>query len=126
MEMDKLNIGNMKLEKVYFGIQRELGNAQEIECIDLQDLRGKIVATFKTAVWAEDAGRQFVVFPADWWQAVKERWFPAWALRRWPVKYQRWTLDVKVLYLDFKYALPDQPRNWKVVHQDVDFLTKRA
>lgn len=28
--------------------------------------------------------------PADWWQAVKERWFPEWALRRWPVRYQEW------------------------------------
>ena len=22
--------------------------------------------------------------PADWWAAFKERWYPAWALRRWP------------------------------------------
>ncbi len=25
-------------------------------------------------------------YPADWWQAFKERFFPAWAKRRWPVK----------------------------------------
>jgi hypothetical protein len=25
-------------------------------------------------------------YPADWWQAFKERWFPAWALKRWPAK----------------------------------------
>lgn len=25
-------------------------------------------------------------WPADWWQAFKERWFPMWALRRWPVR----------------------------------------
>lgn len=23
--------------------------------------------------------------PADWWQAVRERWCPRWWLRRWPV-----------------------------------------
>ena len=28
-------------------------------------------------------------WPATWWDAVKERWYPKWALRRWPVKYQR-------------------------------------
>jgi hypothetical protein len=28
-------------------------------------------------------------FPLTWWDAVKERWFPAWALRRWPVRYRR-------------------------------------
>ena len=27
-----------------------------------------------------------VEVPADWWQALKERWFPRWALRRWPAR----------------------------------------
>lgn len=26
-------------------------------------------------------------YPADWWQAVKERWFPQWLLSRYPVEY---------------------------------------
>ena len=26
-------------------------------------------------------------WPSDWWQAFKDRWFPKWALRRWPVHY---------------------------------------
>jgi hypothetical protein len=28
-------------------------------------------------------------WPQDWWQAFRERWFPAWWLNRWPVKYKR-------------------------------------
>lgn len=27
-----------------------------------------------------------VSFPCDWWQHFKQRWFPAWALVRWPVR----------------------------------------
>jgi hypothetical protein len=27
-----------------------------------------------------------VSFPANWWQHFKQRWFPAWALDRWPVR----------------------------------------
>lgn len=27
-------------------------------------------------------------WPSDWWQAFKERWFPKWWLKRWPVNYQ--------------------------------------
>lgn len=34
-----------------------------------------IVSSYSPASW-----------PADWWQAVKARWFPQWALRRWPVR----------------------------------------
>ena len=26
-------------------------------------------------------------YPSDWWQALKERWFKPWMLRRWPVRY---------------------------------------
>lgn len=32
-------------------------------------------------------------WPADWWQAVRARWFPGWWLRRWPVKYERIQID---------------------------------
>lgn len=27
-------------------------------------------------------------WPADWWQAFRERWAPRWWLRRWPVRYK--------------------------------------
>lgn len=26
--------------------------------------------------------------PENWWEAFKERWFPDWILRRWPLKYK--------------------------------------
>jgi hypothetical protein len=32
-------------------------------------------------------------WPEDWWQAFKERWFPGWALKRWPVKYRTIHVD---------------------------------
>jgi hypothetical protein len=32
-------------------------------------------------------------YPRDWWQAFKERWFPAWAIRRWPVAYEHIDVD---------------------------------
>jgi len=27
-------------------------------------------------------------WPADWWQAFKERWFPRWLLKKYPVAYR--------------------------------------
>ena len=32
-------------------------------------------------------------FPADWWQALKERWFPGWMKARWPVEYKRYHVE---------------------------------
>jgi hypothetical protein len=39
--------------------------------------------------------RQSFVYPADWWQAVKERFAPRWFLRRWPVERIEHTLKVE-------------------------------
>lgn len=35
-------------------------------------------------------------WPADWWQAFRERWFPGWWLARRPVQYERIHVDKKI------------------------------
>ena len=45
-------------------------------------------------------------WPADWWQAVKQRWFPKWALRRWPAQEEVRRLTARELYP--KVELPDR------------------
>lgn len=37
-----------------------------------------------------------IQYPKDWWQHCKQRWSPAWALKRWPVKMTTVTLPAKV------------------------------
>lgn len=37
--------------------------------------------------WRGEAYR-IVRWPADWWQAIKDRFFPAWAKRKWPIVYE--------------------------------------
>jgi len=32
-------------------------------------------------------------WPANWWEALKDRWFPAWALRRWPIVWKEHHLN---------------------------------
>lgn len=39
-----------------------------------------------------------VKYPADWWEALKARWFPEWALKRWPARMARYTLEHKITY----------------------------
>lgn len=45
-------------------------------------------------------------YPTDWWEAVKARWFPRWALRRWPVRMTHIELVAQALYPDI--AIPDR------------------
>lgn len=35
-------------------------------------------------------------YPATWWDAFKERWFPGWARRKWPVNYRKIHIDEPV------------------------------
>lgn len=32
-------------------------------------------------------------YPLDWWQAIKERWFPKFALKWWPVRWHTFKID---------------------------------
>lgn len=50
-------------------------------------LVGQITAYVLECCHEEVAGEELV--PADWWQAFKARWFPVWALERWPVSHRR-------------------------------------
>ena len=36
--------------------------------------------------------------PDGWWEAFKERWFPGWALKRWPVKWKRFVVTTRVYH----------------------------
>jgi len=62
-------------------------------------------------VFGREVQRQECEWPRDWWQAFKERWYPAWAKRRWPVEYERFVITARELYPDI--SLP--PNQYKGV-----------
>lgn len=39
--------------------------------------------------------REYKEWPKDWWQAFRERWFPVWWLRRYPVKTDFIEIDIQ-------------------------------
>ena len=54
-----------------------------------------------------------IEYPADWWQAFKERWFPQWMINRWPIKYKR------VYINENQYAIcPHLTTEQKTVHYE--------
>ncbi len=34
-----------------------------------------------------------IEYPADWWQAIKARWLPGWAKRRWPLRMRHYEIN---------------------------------
>lgn len=52
-------------------------------------------------------------YPKDWWQAVKERWFPKWAKNKWPIKYV--VIDIS----ENKFAVcPHLPCDGSIMHYE--------
>jgi hypothetical protein len=47
-----------------------------------------------------------ISYPATWWDAVKDQFFPQWMLRRWPAKYKHHDIIVRELYP--RLSLPDE------------------
>lgn len=70
---------------------------------------GNLIRELRVAVYGkEHMDRHVVRFPADWWQAVKERFAPAWFRDRWPVVFTEIGVSLKELYPDIEPVLPDQ------------------
>ena len=61
-------------------------------------LADEIAIQVVQAVYGHDLEVIECRYPADWWQAFKERWFPAWAKERWSVLYRHYRLTAKELY----------------------------
>lgn len=49
-------------------------------------------------------------WPADWKEAIKDRFFPMWMRERWPIRYER--VSINALYPKLK--LPTEPVSWNV------------
>ena len=60
-----------------------------LECFVLQLSQKLLVDGFETVDVEEK-------WPADWWQACKERWLPNWLVRRFPVKYRTLSIHRKI------------------------------
>lgn len=91
------------LERMKFGLSTFISKELESFAIepDVQITRsigGNMVATLRQDVFGEQVLHETVRYPADWWQAFKERWFPVWLKRQFPVRYEEHEFDARFLY----------------------------
>lgn len=84
---------SLSLDRIKVGVQYYLSrhmldsmagslNARVVEDIEINDIGHQFVA------YVLGLGKEIEVveWPATWWEHLKQRWFPQWALRLWPVK----------------------------------------
>jgi len=89
---------SVELERLTYGMNFKVSRE-----VDAQYTDNYIAYQVRGYVWSQDAGKKVSFkYPADWWQAFKERWFHGWLLRRFPVVYTHKEFQVKATYPDLK------------------------
>jgi hypothetical protein len=83
---------------------RRLGRVEEF----FDQARGALVMNMRASIYGKDHAKQHLVrYPETWWDAVKEKFAPAWFCDRYPVSFVVISTSIEELYPDFKPALPD-------------------
>jgi hypothetical protein len=108
--MESFGVSRVELEAMKIGLQQRLS----VELLgagvetSYDALTQSVIFALRGFVWAEKESvrHQEAKYPRDWWQALKERWFPKWLLDKYPVDYHVITIDVKAIYPTFKQAIP--------------------
>ena len=52
--------------------------------------------------------RHIIRYPADWLEALKERFAPSWVRDRWPVRFIEISASLNEIYPDVRPAIPDK------------------
>ncbi len=111
--MDTPEITEATLEKITLAVQIpiSMGLAKDFAIepqvhIFMDELLNGLVIQVRQGILSQQIENIVVMYPADWWQAVKERFAPEWFLERWPVEYNKTVVDVRAVYP--KMALPDE------------------
>lgn len=83
--LDKLRVATRR----HLGREPFLANHMDLS-VHLDHAVNSMVLELRSVVLARKEDRVDIEerWPADWWQAVKARWLPAWLLRRYPVQYR--------------------------------------
>lgn len=74
-----------------------------------EELSRDLLIQVKAHVLGYDAKPIKVCLAATGWDSIKERFFPKWWLRRWPVEYKTLELDVRYLYPFLRPPITDSP-----------------
>ena len=103
------NLKREFLERFRFGMSRAFyrQDLRDLEpsifTADLEDAGEQMIVKLSATILGETLQKIEVRYPADWRQAFKARWFPRWALRRWPIEYVIRTMEVQAVYPSLRH-----------------------
>lgn len=104
----------VELRRKEFTARTEI-NEKEIEIcrrrgqIDMRydHARRKLVMTIHAAIYGKKHPERHIIrYPETWWEAVKERFAPAWFRDRYPVRFVEISASLEELYPEVEPAMP--------------------
>lgn len=66
-----------------------------------------LIAELRGYILSEKIQSVVIKYPANWIEAIKDRWLPSWAKKKWPVVMARRVVDAVALYPHFKQSVPN-------------------
>lgn len=73
------------------------------------DILENLVIHFTRDIASWKVCDQEIRYPKDWWQAFKERWFPRWLRRKFPVRWTTWSSKASILWPDIVIPNSGEP-----------------
>lgn len=94
----------IELEKMKFYVSQKLSEDYLIagtEC-EYDYMHRDFCFRIKAYIYGQSKKGIEITYPDNWLEAVKERFYPKFLLKKYPVKYKIIKVDFNVLYPDFK------------------------
>lgn len=113
-----MNIEQFDLKRHYVAIGHKISdNLLEPQAsIVMNKVMGCMELEIRGYVWAQDGQTIDIEYPRDWREAFKQRWFPAWAKKRWPVVTVRHVINADLLYPNIRILMPKEQHFLRLNH----------
>jgi hypothetical protein len=109
MDSTQVNIRSLLLEPANWGSSIRFSNELLTDAVasSIVDHETKMVMFgVRAMIWGENVHN--IDYPLDWWQAFKDRWFPEWLKKRYPVLWKKWA--VSFIYPELEARAGQKPR----------------
>ena len=107
------DIKEIRLESIRFFTEAMLskdlllGYKHELNIL-IEPICHNLIFHLESRIWGQQLKNRVFKYPLDWWEAVKERFAPAWFLKKYPVKYKTIDIDAKLLYPNLQIQVPNE------------------
>jgi hypothetical protein len=110
MNADTINFKERILHRLRMRVSDsiDLGMVEAYTVNDIEHFfTERMVYQLRSDIWSEKFEGEIAKYPSNWIQAFKERWFPKWLEKKYPVKYTSKRSDFTVLYPRFRPAVSE-------------------